>query len=303
MNDLRKPPSVPSVTPSQNEDVVGQIILLSADQIVVSDDPNRGPDAFRDEGFERLKESIDATRGNTQPVQVDRRINAEGAMFYELVSGYRRVRACAETGHAVRAEVIERTENQSTYLRRLAENALRKDLSPLERGRQIEDCFRRGAFTLESVASRTLGIDASDLNKLRRLGQLDEGVVAAFASPNDLQFRHAKPLHDALALNPEAVLTEARRIAAMAQKPAAATVVELLQAAAAGGGGMGRSQTVPADLPLCCEGQAVGQIKAARDGSIKIELTTPLEKKEREQLAKAIEAFMRKRATKSKPQG
>ena len=305
MNDSKKHPLASAAADlasgESSNRIVGQVILIPADQILITDDPNRDPASFSDESFQRLKESIDATKGNTQPVQVEKLVNADGTAVPILTSGHRRVRACLETGHPVRAEVVEHAKDLlAQLLRRLAENALRKDLSPLERGRQIEHCFRHGVFKLESAASRTIGVDASDLNKLRRLAQLDPRIVAAFPRPSDLQFRHAKPLSKAMESNPEAVLAEADRIAGLAQKPRPGEVVARLTAAA-NEGCLGRSQTAPADLPLRCDGQAVGQVKVAKDGTLKIELATPLERKEREQLAKVIETFVRRRVLKLKP--
>lgn len=304
MNDSKKHPlaaAAADLASGETSDrIVGRILLIPADEILITDDPNRDPGDYSDESFQRLKESIDATKGNTQPVQVEMVVDADGRVRKRLMSGHRRVRACLETDHPVRVEVVEHAEDLSAHLRRLAENALRKDLSPLDRGRQIEHCFRQGVFKLESAASRTIGVDASDLNKLRRLAQLDPRIVAAFPSPSDLQFRHAIPLSKAMESNPEAVLAEADRIASLAQKPNPGEVVARLTAAA-NAGRLGRSQTAPADLPLRCDGQDVGQIKVAKGGTLKIELATPLERKECEQLAKVIETFVRRRVLKLKP--
>ena len=268
MNDSKKHPLASTAADLASGEssgrIVGQILLIPADQILITDDPNRDPASFSDESFQSLKESIDATKGNTQPVQVERLVNPDGTVVLYLTSGHRRVRACLETGHPVRAEVVEHEKDLLAYLlRRLAENALRKDLSPLDRGRQIEHCFRQGVFKLESAASRTIGVDASDLNKLRRLAQLDPRIVAAFPNPSDLQFRHAKPLSDAVELNADAVLAEAVRLAGLAQKPNPAEVVARLTAAA-NAGRLGRSQTAPADLPLRCDGQDVDRSRWPR---------------------------------------
>jgi ParB/RepB/Spo0J family partition protein len=279
--------------------IVGQVLLIPADRIRITDEPNRIPDALRDESFQRLKESIDATRGNVQPVQVHRRVGVDGTIEYVLITGRRRAQACRETGHPVRAEVTEHIDDRTAFLQRLAENALRQDLSPYERGRQIQHGFEQKLFTLESEASRAIGVDKSDLNKLRRLGRLDQRMVAAFPCPSDLQFKHAKPLTDAVASKPQAVLAEADRIAGLEEKPKVDEVVALLVAAGSVGV-VGRSHTPPADLPLNCDGQSVGQIRVARNGLVKIELDMPLERKEREQLVKVVETFVRRRVLKAK---
>lgn len=292
--------AVEAIVGETAEKIVGRVLLIPADRIRITDEPNRIPDALLDESFQRLKESIDATRGNVQPVQVHVRVGVDGTIEYVLIAGRRRVQACLETGHPVRAEVSEHVDERTAFLQRLAENALRQDLSPYERGRQIEHGFEQKLFTLESEASRAIGVDKSDLNKLRRLGRLDQRIVAAFPCPSDLQFKHAKPLADAVTSNPQAVLAEADRIAGLEPKPKADKVVALLVAAGSVGG-VGRSHTPPADLPLSCDGQAVGRVKVARNGIVNVELDMPLERKEREQLAKVVEAFVRRHVLKAKP--
>jgi len=277
--------------------VVGRVLSIAADCIVIPDDPNRDLSAYSDESFQRLKESIDATKGNTVHVKVRMSVRADGTIVITLTSGHRRVRACLETGHPVRAVVTECEDERKAYLESLAENELREDLSPYERGRKIEYGFQEKYFRFESEASRMIGVDKSDVNKLRRLGRLNPRIVAAFPSSSDLQFRHAQPLTDAVTSNPQAVLAEADRIAGLEQKPKAREVVALLVAAGSMGP-VGRSHTRPADLPLSCDGQAVGQIKVAKDGTVAVELAMPLERKEREQLAKAVEAFVRRRVLK-----
>jgi ParB family transcriptional regulator, chromosome partitioning protein len=273
------------------------VFLLPADQIRIPDDPNRDESAFSGENFERLKDSIDATKGNTQPALVRKYIGKDGKVVNDLVCGYRRHRACLLTGWPVKVFVTEHSDNRALYLWRIAENALREDLSPYERGRQIDQGFVNELFKLESEAARLIGVDKSDLNKLRRLGRLDPRIVAAFASPSDLQFKHAKPLSDAVAANPDAVLAEADRIAALETKPSANEVVVLLVAAASVRG-VGPSHTPTMDLPLGCDGQPVGRIKVAKNGTVKIDLDVPLERKQRELLAKTLETFVRKRVLK-----
>lgn len=269
---------------------------IPAQDIHFTDDPNREASAFSDESFDLLTESIDATKGNTQPVEVRVRNGPDGSV-YELISGHRRVRACHKLGLPVLALVTEDLDDRSAFVHRLAENVHRQDLSPWERGRQIEQGFVKKRFEFESQAARMLGTDKSDLSKLRRLGRLDARIVAAFRNPSELQFRHAKPLTDAVMANPNAVLAEADRISGLAPKLEADAVVALLSAAGSVGR-VGPSHTRVPDLPLSCEGTPVGRIRVAKDNTVKIELDVPIERKEREQLAKAVEAFVRRRVLK-----
>jgi len=45
----------------------------------------------------------------------------------------------------------------------------------------------------------------------------------------------------------------------------------------------------------------VGRVKVARNGIVNVELDMPLERKGREQLAKVVEAFVRRHVLKAKP--
>lgn len=271
----------------------GRFIRVAADQIRISEDSNRDAGALDDESFAQLMDSIDSTKGNRQPVLVEMQPGPDGEVILVLIAGYRRVMACKRTEHPVLAMVLEGIDRKAVHVHRLIENAHRKDLSPFERGRQIVFALAEGAFRSDSEAARSIGVDKSDLSKLIRLGQLDPLVVLAFESPQALQFKHAKPLTDAMGANSKAVLAEAERLAALEKRPSADEVIALLTAASRGG--VGPSHTPSKDTVLSCDGAAVGWMRAVKNGGVQIELDLPLERKQREQLAKALESFVRRR--------
>jgi len=68
------------------------------------------------------------------------------------------------------------------------------------------------------------------VSKSVSLARLPEAVVAAFASPLDIQFRWAQPLAEALQKDPEGVLARAAGIRSAGQSAAAAQVFAALTA-------------------------------------------------------------------------
>jgi ParB family chromosome partitioning protein len=69
------------------------------------------------------------------------------------------------------------------------------------------------------------------------IAKLPQPVLSAFPSPNDVRFRDAKPLGDAVAADPEAVIAAAQAIAAEPEKRPAQDVVKALTRAVEGGYG------------------------------------------------------------------
>lgn len=61
--------------------------------------------------------------------------------------------------------------------------------------------------------AEAIDVDVSLVSKAVALARLPEAVVAAFASPLDIQFRWAGPLSDVVQKDPEGVLARAREIA------------------------------------------------------------------------------------------
>jgi hypothetical protein len=146
-------------------------------------------------------------------------------------------------------------------------------------------------------AERETGRDKSDLSKATQLAALPEPVLAAFSCRTELQYRHAKPLKDAVAANPAAVLAEAARLVAGPERPSTPEVVALLVKAATGG--VGPSNTPAAAQPIEVDGQTVGRYRTGAGGKLTIELELPLERRERDALHKNLVAFLRRRVLKT----
>lgn len=92
-------------------------------------------------------------------------------------------------------------------------NAGRKSLSGLEAGRSFVKYLEAKLFINQAELARELGVAPSDVSNAIKLARLPDIVIAAFASPDDLQHRFAKELTDALKADEKKVLACARRLA------------------------------------------------------------------------------------------
>jgi hypothetical protein len=97
-------------------------------------------------------------------------------------------------------------------------------------------------------------VDISLVSKSLSLARLPDAVVAAFASPLDIQFRWAQPLAEALQKDPDGVLARAARLRATGERRAASEVLAVLTAA--GGQGVLNGSTPSRQV---IEGQARAQ--------------------------------------------
>lgn len=196
---------------------------------------NRHEHSYADAAFEALKADIAAAGTNVQPISV-RQVHEEvlngstpAGPSYELVYGHRRHRACLELGLPVQALVTELSD-QELFEAMERENRARKNLSPWEQGCMYRRALEQGLYPSLRRLAEAVGVDVSLVSKSVSLARLPEAVVAAFASPLDIQFRWAQPLAEALQKDPEGVLARAAGIRSAGQSTAAAQVFAALTA-------------------------------------------------------------------------
>lgn len=195
---------------------------------------NRHPDSLADAAFVALKSEIASAGGNVQPVKV-RPITetaaaaeaGEGGARYELVFGHRRHRACLELGLPLSA-MVEALSDQALFEAMDRENRGRKNLSAWEQGSTYRRALDEGLYPSQRKLSESLGVDISLVSKSLTLARLPAMVVAAFASPNEIQFRWAQPLAEALQKDPDGVLTRAEQLRSRVPDLAAAQVFAAL---------------------------------------------------------------------------
>jgi ParB family chromosome partitioning protein len=191
---------------------------------------NRHEASFTDAAFAELKADIAAAGGNVQPVSVRPVLNGStpgGSAAYELVFGHRRHRACLELGLPLQAMVADLSDRE-LFEAMERENRARKNLSAWEQGAMYKRALDEGLYPSQRKLSEALGVDVSLVSKSLSLARLPDVVVAAFASPLDIQFRWAQPLAEALQKDPEALIARARQARQPGMSLSAADVLDHL---------------------------------------------------------------------------
>jgi ParB family transcriptional regulator, chromosome partitioning protein len=194
---------------------------------------NRHADSFGDAAFEELKSEIASAGGNVQPASVRRLATAAvseasgDGPVYELIFGHRRHRACLELGLPLQAMVVEASDRE-LFEAMERENRSRKNLSAWEQGTMYRRALDEGLYPSQRKLAEALGVDISLVSKSLSLARLPEGVVAAFGSPLDIQFRWAQPLSEALQRDPDAMLARAAQLRSAGGTPSAAQVFAVL---------------------------------------------------------------------------
>ena len=196
---------------------------------------NRHASEYSSESFAALKLEIAQARVNVQPIKVR---PSKAAGRYEIVFGHRRHRACLDLGIEV-LSLVEGVSDRELWLQMDQENRGRRDLSPWEQGRSIQNALKTGLFPSVRQLADSAGIDFSNAAKLLKLAELPDDVVAAFQRPTDLQVHWAAPLSRALQTDPDSVLARARAVAARGTVPRVpkSVLAEILGEAAPVGAG------------------------------------------------------------------
>lgn len=181
-------------------------VALDPRGVVPSRWANRHEASYAGKAFEELKAEIRDAGANVQPIMVRPLPSAkDGARQYEIVFGHRRHRACLEAGVPVHA-VIKEVSDHELFGFMERENRTRQNLSAYEQGTMYRRALDEGLFPSLRQLAAHIGRDHGDISKALRIAALPAEVVAAFASPNDIQFRWASVLTDALERDRAAVM-------------------------------------------------------------------------------------------------
>ena len=293
------PLSTPTLLPAST--AIGQLQRLDPHRIRPMPMPNRDSAAFECDEFEELRQSIAAAGGNSVPISVVELDSPTAAHAYELISGERRLRACIQARLPVLAIVrqADQVPAQQRLLETLQENLARQELSAYQLGRQLRHAIDAGLSSSARALARDIGRHHSDVSAAIKLASLPIEVVEAFATTQELQYRYESPLSQALTKNKAAVLSAARAIKALPDRPPAKEVFSLLVAASvtpaegAQKGGVGRSDT-PSNKSLSCAGQEVGNVQIDKRGHAKITLGVALTGKQQAALHKHLDAFLQR---------
>jgi ParB family chromosome partitioning protein len=240
-------------------DSSGAPLLLDPQTIQPSRWANRHASTFVAKDFEELKADIKSAGGNVQPIKVRPLREPNDDAKYEVVFGHRRHRACLELGLQVSAWVVDLDE-RALWREMELENRGRKDLSAWEQGAMYARAIDEGLFPSLRSLAQTIGRDAGDVSKALRIARLPPEVVAAFQSPNEIQFRYAKELDDAVQANHDEVMRVARSLAGT-QRPANDVFLALTQVPHAIQARTANHSTADASHPV---GSGVGPSNTAR---------------------------------------
>lgn len=295
--DIQLPLAAPATAlpgPASRTSPVDSLVYLDPNTVRPPNRPNRDESSFTSDTYYQLLDSIRLAGGNLEPIKVLRHKPApgEGDAYLEVIFGERRRRACCEARVPVLAMVVDDLDQQHAVIEQIAENDARDDFSPFELGRICLAALSSFGGSQKQMCAR-IGKGESEVSKAMALARLPQEVLSAFESTADLQYRHSKPLHDALAANREAVIAEAMALAREPGPRSATLVLARLTGAAdtPGGGPIGPSNS-GAGRPLRVNRRAVGRIFANANGAIIAEINRPLDNDAMESVALAIEAAL-----------
>ena len=155
-----------------------------------------------EESCRELIDSIIAEGGQKVPAVV-RRIEGDADHDYEVIAGTRRhwaiswLRAHSYPDMQFVAQVAQLDDEAAFRLADL-ENRARKDVSDLERARNYAAALKDHYGNHQGRMAERLRLSKGWLSKMLKVAALPDAVVAAFASPADVQLKPAYPLAQAL---------------------------------------------------------------------------------------------------------
>lgn len=265
--------------------------LMDPKQIVRSGFANRHEASFLGADFAQLKREVEEAGGNVQPIKVRALANPGDGPKYEIVFGHRRHEACLQLGLPVLA-VVDNLDDRALFVEMDRENRERSDLSAWEQGVMYARALDTGLFPSARQLSSAIGVDPSNLGKAIALARLPDVVVAAFASPLDLQFRWVPALNQALEQDTEGVKARAAGMAANRGALTSRQVFEALVTKPKEGGG-----TVPPPGTHLIDdaGKALAAVRFDARGRASIRVETALNAKKQQELIRLLDHFLKDR--------
>ena len=149
-----------------------------------------------------LIDSIIAAGGQKVPAIV-RRVEGDPDHDYEVIAGTRRhwsirwLRAHSRPDMKFIAQLVDLDDEAAFRLADL-ENRARQDVSDLERARNYAAALQTHYGNHLTRMAERLKLSKGWLSKMIKVASLPDGIVAAFASPADVQLKPAYPLARAL---------------------------------------------------------------------------------------------------------
>ena len=271
--------------------------LLDPKRITWSVWANRDVANFTGPEFEELKAEISSAGGNVQPIKV-RALPPGGEFDFEVVFGHRRHKGCLELGVPVLA-MVDNLGEAELFAEMDRENRARKNLSAWEQGRMYLRALEKGLFPSNRQLAERVGADLAQVGKALSLARLPQGVIEAFASPLDLQYRWAKLLSDANDVDSTGLAARAEKAKLLGPTRSPKDVLNALLAANADGGG-----TVLPPVVIDRDGKALATIELDAKGRATVSFAPSIVKADHvKALREVVEAFIAKVSKTSKGKG
>ena len=263
--------------------------LLDPREIRRSAYANRHESSFLGDDFERLVREIGEAGGNVQPIKIRPVAKSGGkgeGAAYEIVFGHRRHEACRRLGLPVLA-VVDNLDDRSLFVEMDRENRERADLSPWEQGVMYARALDQGLFTSNRQLAAAVGIDLSNLGKSLVLARLPSEIVAAFATPLDIQLRWAPLLNRALEQDEAALKQRARTLGKGHRTNPKAVLAALL----APEGGKAADEKEDTQV-LDASGKKAASLTFDSQGRATLKISRRLSPGEQRDFAKVVEEFV-----------
>ena len=257
---------------------------------------SRHASAFCGPEFDELKQSMQSAGKNVQPILVRPRLNSPGQ--YDLIFGERRHRASLESTESVelRAIVDDSLDDVAAFFSVVQENSGRKALSPLELGQQILYGIERQIFKNQEDAGKKLNKNKSLISRSVAVASLPAEVISAFSTADDLQYRFAKILADAVQLAPDSVKAEALKIKNSGEVLTAIEVkLRLLRAAGENVAPLNKRESIE----VAVGSQKVAEFTFDKAGKIHVQLDFSLDEIQESALSRLLTRFYLKNVSKS----
>lgn len=228
---------------------------------------NRHDAAFRSAAFESLKQDIAQAGGNVQPILVRPRPGESGQ--YEVVFGHRRHRACLELDIPVTAVIDAGPMSDADVFAAMdRENRERADLSPYEQGLMYRRALDESLYPSNRRLAEALGVSHTWVANVLAVADLPQPIVECFASPLEIQHRHARQINQALERDRKGVLKRAEKLRQGGRTLSAAAVVGALLAPPAPAAVIGTATGGPLEL----DGRVVGRWNQDVTGALSVQI-------------------------------
>lgn len=146
---------------------------------------------FNDESMSELQESI-RNNGQEHPALVRPTPPDQGHEF-ELIYGARRLEAAKRLGVKLKC-IVNEIDDRSAVLSMDAENRVRTDITPYERGADYAQWLSEGLFENATTLGEQVGVSATSISKLLKIATLPESVLYALPNSRDLSLAYGYEL-------------------------------------------------------------------------------------------------------------